>query len=474
MRFLRHILVLGSFVACTSAGSSTQPPAPPAWSKSLIASTELAAPRSWQLARGVIHFHSTYSHDACDNWWRGPDGSPKTPADFDDTIRGCDAQMRQAVCSVGQDFVFMTDHPAHMADFDFDQLFHFGPGDEHVIEDGKLVANRVACENGRRPLLFVGHEDAVMSLGIHQHLDGAPAERLTAYGGSDAATIAALHAAGGLVNVAHTESKTLEYLRATPLDGLEVYNLHANIDPKIRPTYLGLDPLGFFADLLDFSTPSDDAPEPDLAMLSFLSANDNARAKWDALLTERDMVATAGTDVHQNSVPGIYSDGERGDGYRRLMRWISNNVLVTERSPAAIRSAIAAGRLFTAFDVLGSPVGFDFAAAGASATTEMGGHVSLSARPTLQYRRPRIGGVPVASGTEPVMHARLFMAKATGGVEVAASDGDLSFVPTEPGAYRLEVSITAAHLAPFLGHVAAKYVGRTYPWIYSNAIHVDP
>jgi hypothetical protein len=66
------------------------------------------------------------------------------------------------------------------------------------------------------------------------------------------------------------------------------------------------------------------------------------------------------------------------------------------------------------------------------------------------------------------------MAKATGGVEVAASDGDLSFVPTEPGAYRLEVSITAAHLAPFLGHVAAKYVGRTYPWIYSNAIHVDP
>jgi hypothetical protein len=472
------LAVLAVVVAACSSdkGSAPSAPASPAWSKTLIPSSELAPPRGWQIARGVIHFHSVYSHDACDNWWPLPDGGAKTAADIDDTFRTCDAQMRAAVCSVGHDFVFITDHPAYMADFTMEQLLHLdlAAGDEAVVEGGKTVANRVHCENGMRPLLFAGHEDALMSLGLHEHLPGAPDVRKATYGGNDAATIDALHAVGALANVAHTESKDLAYLEATPIDGLEVYNLHANIDPRIRGADLGLDPYGFAGDLLEFTAPADDAPEPDLAMLAFLTPNDNARNKWDALLTMRDVVGTAGTDVHQNAIPGLLSDGERGDSYRRLMRWISNDVLVHDRAPGAIQTAVGAGRLYSVIEVLGTPIGFDFAAtAGSGAVAEMGEHVKLSDQPTFKYVRPTLGGIPLV-GPPPVMHARLLRATEAGGVEVASGDGDLTFTPTEPGAYRLEVWIGATHLAPYLRRLADKYTGRTFPWIYSNAIHVDP
>ena len=59
------------------------------------------------------------------------------------------------------------------------------------------------------------------------------------------------------------------------------------------------------------------------------------------------MIGTAGTDAHQNVLPILLRDGERGDSYRRMLRWFSNMVLVEsgEPTPATAQAALEAGRL---------------------------------------------------------------------------------------------------------------------------------
>src|SRR5512143_1499854 len=92
------LVFLAALASCSHAKEDAAAPPPPAapaapaWQKTLVPSTDLGAPRGWQTARGVVHFHSPYSHDACDNWWHGPDGTTRTAADIDDVWRGCDAQ----------------------------------------------------------------------------------------------------------------------------------------------------------------------------------------------------------------------------------------------------------------------------------------------------------------------------------------------------------------------------------------------
>ncbi len=51
-------------------------------------------------AKGVLHVHSVYSHDACDGDGL-PDGSPNAP---------CLADMRAAPCNVGYDFAAYRDN----------------------------------------------------------------------------------------------------------------------------------------------------------------------------------------------------------------------------------------------------------------------------------------------------------------------------------------------------------------------------
>jgi hypothetical protein len=472
----RHTLPSLSFALLVLSSCAARGPAAPSrppWSKSLIVSSALGAPRGWQIARGTIHFHSPYSHDACDYWWHAPGGAARPASDIgDEPWARCLSQMREAICSVGHDFIFITDHPANAADFSLEQLLHLTPGDEPVLENGKVIANRVTCAGGRRPLLLAGTEGGVMALGLRAHVPGSADERAKIYSSDDAA--GAVRAAGALAFVAHTESRDLASLEAKRPDGIEIYNLHANVDPKIRGPYLGMDPYGAVGDMLAFSspTPSDDTPEPDLSFLAFLAPNGSALQKWDALLSTQDMPGVAGTDVHENTFSNIFADGERGDSYRRLLRWISNNVLIHDTSASSVREAVAAGRLYAAFDVFGSPVGFDFIAVDASGVTEMGGHARLSAHPKLVSRRPVAGGV--ALDPPPLLHTRLLHSSPSGAVEVAAGDGDLDFTPTEPGAYRIEVTVEPRHLQPYLGRVASLYEGRVYPWIYSNAIHVDP
>src|SRR5262249_44336933 len=150
----------------------------------------------------------------------------------------CLADLRFGLCTDHIDYANVTDHDDTMADEEFTTLFNMRGSDVAVMKNGMQIASRMTCDDGHTVTFTVGGENDMMPIILPQHVPGPIQGRHDTYNANDANAAAAFHAAGGLTWVAHIESKTVDGLRATA-DGIEVYNLHANIDPKIRPL-LGL------------------------------------------------------------------------------------------------------------------------------------------------------------------------------------------------------------------------------------------
>lgn len=438
-------------------------PMRPAWPRAFPDSDTFGVRRGLRVARSIIHLHSPLSHDACDGEGY-VDGELLDPE--------CLQHLRDGICALRLDAVMLTDHAPHVEEASFEGLLWVADGDELVRnEAGDPVANSMRCPDGHRVLMMAGSENDLMPLALERHVIETedPEALRAAYDANGPEAVAAFREAGAIGWIAHTESKDLESLRTLGLDGLEIYNLHANIDPDIREEHLGLPGLSFAGDLLRFAD-SRGGLEPDFAILSFLSPNDNALNKWDTLLAEGIRIAgSAGTDAHENALPGLLSDGERGDSYRRMMRWFSNYLLVPERSLPEIKSAVRRGRMYVSFDIFGFPMGFDFFAEHAGETFEMSDEAPVGA--TLRVARPEL---PESFPAEPapVIEVRLLRAEAGGAVEVASSsEGDVEHIVTSPGVYRAEVRITPHHVGPYLGDLAERLV-RQLPWVYANPIYI--
>lgn len=464
--WLAACAALCSLGAC---GGDDPPPGPPAWDRTLPDARELGVRRGLSPARGIVHLHSPYSHDACDGDPRDAAGRPNEP---------CLADLRAALCATRIDFAALTDHDDSMADEDFPTLFSMRGGDTAVRNGaGEQIASRMTCDDGHVVTFTAGGENALMPIMLERHVAGTIPERHATYNGEDAAAAIAFRAAGGLVWVAHTESKPLELLRAIAPDGLEVYNLHANIDPDIRRDFLGLPPAGAIAAAAEFADTNPGHPEPDLAMLAFLAPNRPAIMKWDTLLGEgRRLAATAGSDAHQNAIPIPFADGERGDSYRRVLRWFGNIALVTDpRDPVAVKAAFHAGRLFTAAEILGTPVGFDVRAVAGATTYELGEVLPRTEGAMLLVDLPAVRALSPALPA-PRIAARVIRIETPSGTvtEVAASDEPTLAVPlATPGAYRVEVTITPRHLGPYLGDLGPALAEAELPWIYASPIYVE-
>lgn len=284
--------------------------------------------------------------------------------------------------------------------------------------------------------------------------------------GPDAAST--FRAAGALVFYAHTEGHPIERIRESAPDGVEIYNTHANVDPRIRAEHLGLTESDYLGMLLRFAQPAS-RMEPDLSLLAFWSENGNALGKWDTLLAEgMHLVGVGGCDAHENTFRQEMPDGERGDSFRRMMIWHSNHLLVDEVSYEGVMDALGRGRAYLTFEVFGTPVGFDFYADDGGSVAEMGGQTRVGA--TLRLRRPSLPeGFP--ADPPPRITLRILRAAPAGGVEVARGEGEsLEHVVGEPGAYRAEVRMVPEHARPYLGRFADALV-REVVWVYSNAIH---
>lgn len=435
------------------------------WPRELPAGVDLGPPRrGHEVARAIIHLHSPISHDACDGeGW--VDGALADEA--------CHQSFRAGLCAIHASVGMITDHATHFGELTMEEALIAAPEDEIVTDAmGNAIASRITCDDGHVVMLTLGSENALMPVGLKRHvLEGATVDELkAAYGADTPEAVTAFHDAGALVLVNHTEGRPLDSIRMLGVDGIEIYNIHANLDPRIRVNDLGLDDLPFIGELLHF-TDVRNRVAPDLAFMAIFEENQVDLDKWNTLLAEgTHMVGMAGSDVHENAFAGLMRDGERVDSYRRIMRWFSNHLLVDPAmdEPERYEDALRVGRLYAAFEMVGSPVGFDFVASLDGESYEMGETAPVGA--TLTVVKPTLpDGHP--SDPAPTIHMRILHAAMGGPVEVAAgSDDTLTYTVTEPGAYRAEVWITPEHTRPYLDTRTVGLV-RDMVWVYSNPIY---
>jgi hypothetical protein len=418
----------------------------------VLPSSEIPAPREWQLRRGIIHIHSPYSHDACD-------GEP-----FTDGVRNeeCFLQLRQALCDNAQDFAFLTDHASTFADHEYPEVLLYAAGDTLIERGGIPVANRIPCGDGRDVIIAAGTEQGSMPIGLEHHVGDTPADRHTAYDDVTPAGIEALEAAGAVALVAHTEGWEVDTLLGLPLDGIEIYNLHQNM----------IDGFGEVLNMIMALYHAQwNAPVTELLLAAIFVESDADLLRWSKMLTLRPTVGVLATDVHRNSFPGISPDGERYDSYRRLTHWFANYVLLPAGAvdDLALKDAIRHGRLYGVFDYLGYAIGFDFRAETAATTYEMGDEVPAGETCTLHLTLPTVHALDPA-GAQPVIRGRILRSNDGTWDEVAAGTEDLQYTAT-PGVYRAEVRIVPEHLRPWLNLRADRWVVER-PWVYSNPIYV--
>ncbi|HVM98079.1 MAG TPA: hypothetical protein VMT89_16915 [Candidatus Acidoferrales bacterium] len=410
--------------------------------------------------RGLIHAHSYYSHDACDNM--PVKNGVRDPVCFEDFRRG--------LCQSRHDFVMLTDHSAAFSQYEYPDVLLYRPdhGDQLVERGGRPVASWAGCPDGTRALIMAGTETAFMPVGMEEHVDGDPTQRDSVYSSLTVDGIEAERATGAVVLTSHTENWTLAQLRDWPVDGFEMYNIHANL---LRTPQLAVQLL--------FRLAQNDRglPHPDLVLLDLISEDPRYLSMWGSVLASGvHRVTTVGTDCHRNTFPTLMGDGERVDSYRRLMIWFSNHLLVRPDSDGSwddrhLKEALLAGRLYAAFEVLGYPDGFDYHAEAGDQIVEMGGEVQFADHPLLRVTPPQVRNLNPMR-TAPTLTVRILRAMDGGFTEVAAGPSSLSFTPTESGSYRAEVRMVPNHLREDLGSDADKLLAKDFVWIYANAIYV--
>jgi hypothetical protein len=246
------------------------------------------------------------------------------------------------------------------------------------------------------------------------------------------------------------------------LAGVEMFNLHAMVDPNKRSEYLGLDPTSWLTDAAPFTSP-DGTAEPDLMFLAFYQEQEVSVRLWDDLSALGRTVGVAGTDAHQNVINLPLRDGERLDSYRRMTRWFSNWLLAKEDTPAGYREALEAGRAFAVFEALGTPVGMDVFVLSEGERVEIGGEAKVGdvmtvACPTLSYDSPQ-------NLDSPDIEAVIYKDSE----EWTRGCGEHTL--GKVGVYRVVFEVTPHHLSGFMGDVADSFI-HPFPWIYANPFRV--
>ena len=388
----RAALAIPALLAAIAACTDDDPAVPTEiWDPStVVPASVLRAPDGYVHVRGTFHLHSVVSHDACYvEPWVGEDGFHEP----------CLTDLRAAICGNRHDFVFLADHFASLADRDLETLFLLRGQDRPVVRDGRTVASRILCDDGFESIWMTGVENGVSPAGLEAHVADDPATRHAEYRRTDPAHSRRLRDLGAYLFVPHPEGRDLDFFRSVDVDAMEIYNLHANIDPSIRAEDLGLpalEPLGALLQLIPGLAGEGPPPHPELAILAFLSESPAVRT-WDTLLAEgKKLHGVLGLDAHQNSIPLPLADGDTADSYRRMLHWFSEHVLVPEDAPPddlRIKDAVRAGRYHLVFDVMGVPDGFEFYAVESGTRVEQGGTVSLARGARLEVRAPGVWGL---------------------------------------------------------------------------------
>ena len=453
---------------------------------SLVDSKALGSPQGFRIARVITHYHSPYSYDACD--FKGLEGEKLN--------QSCVKDLKVALCQNRVDYTFITDHPKNMAKFSIRELLLLEPKDELILNHNAPYANRIgSCDSGFKPTLLTGIEGQLLALGLQSHLEVSSLEEKLKLYESDTRLLRdrLRDEAGSLVMIPHTEDKLVDKMLALEPDGLEIYNLHANVDPKIRLKHLKVPPFRHFGILSYLLDPYNELIA-DFAFLGFLEKFPTYRQKWNTLISNgQKLTGIVGTDSHQNVFPQKTSDGERLDSHRKLTRLMSNYVLVNSMEIEEVKAALKLGRSWMVFEGLAVPTQMDFyATPGPEDQVELvsldpkGMHAVLSRVFTpgdalkmtpqglhFHITAPKLHEKTPAGKEAPIIRVALIKSGSLSeDVVVAKSVGqDIDILVTEKGAYRAEVSIVPRHLRDFLGDFSSQ-ADLTYDWIITNHIYI--
>jgi hypothetical protein len=310
------------------------------------------------------------------------------------------------------------------------------------------------------------------------HLDASISDREANYRLSTSAIRARLQTeTDAVVVVPHTEQWSVDAIQSLQPDAIEIYNFHANIDPKIRQTYLGAPPFSKMASFLTFLVDPFNELVPDYGFMQFVSTFPTYFSTWNSLIKGGlHVTGLGGTDSHENVFPQIVSDKERLDSHRRITRMMSNHFQVASRDITAVKDAIKNGRGWMVFEGLGTPVDMDFYATVGATTVGVGESGSLaSSSATITVKCPTLHSASPKGAQNPAIRLKLKRVLSGGADEVVAtSEGkDLSFSTTQSGAYRAEIQIVPRHVRKYLAQFS-NLADAEFPWIVTNHLYLTP
>lgn len=455
------------FLALILGACSDRPVSP-----GLIRTSELGTLRGLMPVRAITHFHTPYSFDACDGKGIAADGTPNA---------SCWDHARLAFCENHINYVFATDHVDRMAESSFQELALLRPGDTLLLNGADPVGNRMQCSDGFTPTLLPGLEGKWLALGMQKHIPGDLATRQATYGADDLASKSALeNDAGALVAVPHTESRDFPNLLALAPTAIEIYNLHANLDPKIRKKYLGRPPFDKLGVFINFLADPYKELNPDYMFLDFIEFNAVYFNVWNRLLAAGlPVTGLGGLDSHENIFAQKGADGQRLDHHRRMTRFINHFVLTSADDAASVKSAIASGRVYFVVEGLGTPTLPDFqgtiSGGPGAGSFEMGGTLTPGAFSSeLRFSVPRVHpSFPgMSDGDEdPEIRAEMIRVDGNGQESVVAAGRSTLVLPDPPaGHYRVQVWMRPRHLREFLFDEDRS--NEEFLWIISNHIRV--
>ncbi len=331
------------------------------------------------------------------------------------------AEIAAQAAQAGLDFLFVTDHNVLVRGVNRWSEF---PGGRRVL----LQAGEEIHQQDRIP-----QKNHLLALGICNDLGRAardPQKLLDAVRESGGAAFLA-HPFDPAAPIVHEDSLGWVSWDVHGYAGLEIWNYMSEFKSLLRNP-----PAMVFYALF----PSLGISGPDAETL----------ARWDRLLSEGGRVsAVGGSDAHGHA----YAFGPLRKivfPYRYLFRAVSMHVLVDavtggeEQDGRAIVAALRSGRGWVGYDLSKRTHGFRFWADGAAGRAEMGGDVALSTGPVLRAEFP--------------FPARWKIIRAGTGPAAGGSGRQITYSPSQPGAYRLEAR--------------RSFRGRWRGWIFSNPIYV--
>jgi hypothetical protein len=447
----------------------------------LVSTSELGTVRTFHFVRAITHFHTPYSFDACDGGGILPDGTLN---------RSCLADAKKAFCDNHINLIFATDHSNHLSKYSFNDLALIEAGDTLLTKGGLPVGNRMTCADGFQPVLAVGLEGKFLALGMEQHVPGDAAARDAVYTSDAAVDYAILSDPAGpnaLVGIPHTESRDKASLIALAPSFIEIYNVHANLDPRIRKKYLNRNPFDLVGVFINYLADPYNDLYADYMFTDYLEFNRVYFEIWDALLAAGIAVTgVGGLDSHQNIFSQKGSDGLRLDHHRRMTRAFNNLVLTANDTIDGVKGAIAAGRVYFVVEGLGTPLGIDFRGVtthdngnGTSTETvyEMGSTMTVNTPDSsaLYFSVPSVHPAfpGMDSGESPELRTELVRVDSSGAESVVASSGTRTLFYPNPAAghYRVHVYMRPRHLEEFL--FDPDRAKQSYHWIISNHIKVQ-